>query len=355
MTRLFIVLIYVLTTLSCSYLPNMGKILPDKRQEYKKSESLPDLEVPPDLTSEAINDSMTIPNEGSRLSEYQENRHAVASSKRTIPAAPAGPDEQWVSVRGDTGKIWPRLSSHMVEQGYALELNDEELGVLETTWSEPHIENGFYYRDKFKIFSEPGAEPGLTVLFIANQRQVLAKRQDGTDSWSDKEKSVVAEQKLAGDLNLLFNGGSRDNIAASSSTGSPVSAQRETTPRQKALVESMDDGKDYLAIPEEFTRAWRHTEIALQRAGLPIDRKDQDKGIYYVTYFDASREEKQGWLSKLKFWGGDDAPEGVPYQVSLTGVGDKTELVILDQDGEWATNNDALQILAIIQNHLNKL
>ncbi len=351
MTRLYIVLIVTLTSVSCSYLPKMDNILPDKRTEYKKSGSLPDLEVPPDLTAEAVNDSMNIPNEGARLSQYQKKRGgSAAAAPATSAGALSGSDEQWVSVRGNNGNIWPRLRSHMTERGYTLELDDAELGVMETAWSEPHVEDGFSYRDKFKIFSEPGAEPGLTVLFVSNQRQVLAKRQDGTDSWSDKEKSSQAEKALTGELNLFFNG-SREAIVSVPSTADAVA--HNTAPKKKVLVQTTEDGKDYLAIPEEFTRAWRHTEMALQRAGLPIASKDQSRGIYNVIYFDASGDENKGWLSKLKFWG-DDEPEGIAYQVSLTGVGDKTELLILDEAGEWATNNDALQIMAIIQNHLNQ-
>lgn len=350
MTRLVTVVVLTLLSVSCSYLPKMDNILPDKRTEYKKSESLPDLEVPPDLTAEAINDSMSIPNEGASLSRYQQQRRDAAA-QAAAPAVAAAADEHWVAVRGNNGNIWPRLRSYMSEQGYSMELDDAELGVLETAWSDPYIEDGFSYRDKFKVFSEPGAEANVTVLFISNQRQVLAKRQDGTDSWSDKEKSSVAEKKLAGDLNLFFNG-SREAVA-STGAGESRAQQAEAATGKKAMVESTPDGKDYLAIPEEFTRAWRHTEIALERAGLPIAARDQGKGIYSVIYFDSTRDEKKGWFSKLKFWG-DDAPEGIPYQVSLTGVGDKTELVILNAAGEWASDNDALQIMAIIQNHLNQ-
>ncbi|MBT7951682.1 MAG: outer membrane protein assembly factor BamC [Gammaproteobacteria bacterium] len=353
MTRLLFVLIFIMTAVSCSYVPKLDNILPDKRTEYKKSESLPDLEVPPDLTAEAINDSMSIPNEGASLSEYQKRRSGGGTSSQAAPVtAAADSDEQWISVIGNNENIWPRLRNFISEQGYSLDLDDAELGVLETTWSEAYVEDGFSYRDKFKIFSEPGADPGLTVLFVSNQRQVLATRQDGTDSWSDKEKSRDAEKKLAGDLNLLFNG-NREAIV--SSTAGVGGAQQSTSPRKKTLVETTGDGKDYLAIPEEYTRAWRHTEIALQRAGLPIASKDQGSGIYNITYFDSTGDKEKGWLSKLKFWGGDEAPEGVPFQLSLTGVGDKTELIVLDQAGEWATSNDALQIMAIIQSHLNKL
>jgi outer membrane protein assembly factor BamC len=337
-------------TVSCSYIPTLDKILPDKSKDYQKSESLPDLAVPPDLTAEAGNDSMMIPNEGASLSEYQQKRSGDANSSQAAPrVVESRPDEYWVSVRGNNRNIWPRLRAHLTDSGYNIDMEDAERGVMETSWAEPFIEDGFSYRDKFKIVSEPDADPNLTALFVTNQRQVLAIRQDGTDSWSDKEKSGAAEKMLAGSLNLFFNG-TRDAMASK-----PTSAggQQKATPRKKSLVQSAGDGKDYLAIPEEFTRVWRHTEIALERAGLPISSKDQARGIYNIVYFDASAEKKEGFLSKLKFWG-DDAPEGVPFQISLTGVGDKTELIILNAEGEWATDNNALQIMAIIQGYLNR-
>jgi outer membrane protein assembly factor BamC len=351
MTRMLIALVFLITSASCAYVPKLDNILPDKRTEYKKSESLPDLEVPPDLTADAINDSMSFPNEGASLSAYNKSRSGGGDTQIAAESVAAESDEQWISVRGNNGNIWPRLRTFMSEQGYALDLDDSELGVLETSWSEAHIDDGFSYRDKFKVFSEPGADPSITVLFITNQRQVLAKRQDGTDSWSDKEKSRDAEKKLAGDLNLVFNGNRESIVSSSPSAGA---SGQSSAPKQKTLVETTGDGKDFLAIPAEFSRAWRQTEVALQRAGLPIASKDQASGVYNITYFDSNAGKKDGWLSKLKFWGGEEAPDGVPFQVSLTGVGDKTELIILDQAGQWATDNDALQIMSIIQSHLNR-
>jgi outer membrane protein assembly factor BamC len=352
MTRLLAFFVVSLLAVSCSYVPKLGNILPDKSKEYKKSESLPDLEVPPDLTAEGGNDSMSIPGEAASLARYQEQRSGAKNNAQQVTTnAPKEREEQWVSVRGNNRNIWPRLRNYVGDKGFSTELNDAELGVLETSWSEPYNDDGFSYRDKFKIFSEPGAEPSVMVLYISNKRQVLAKRQDGTDSWIDKEKSVDAEKEMAGDLNLFFNGSRQASAAIPS--GANQSA-RAGAPKRKAMVESMGDGKDFLAIPEEFTRAWRHTEVALERAGLPIASKDQSRGIYNVIYFGASAEKKEGFLSKLKFWGGENSEEGVPYQITLTGVGDKTELVILNADGEWISDNDALQIMAIIQSHLNR-
>ena len=41
-------------------------LFPDRSREYQQSESLPDLEIPPDLTRDAISDRMAIPGERNR-------------------------------------------------------------------------------------------------------------------------------------------------------------------------------------------------------------------------------------------------------------------------------------------------
>ena len=356
MNRICFLIAVLIGVVSCSYVPKVTDILPDKKNEYKKSESLPDLEVPPDLTAEAINDSMALPNEGASLSQYKKSRQGGGASNAAPVEQWSDPDseEKWIAVRGNNSSIWPKLRAYFSEKGFAMDLDDAELGVLETTYGEPYVDGGFTYRDKFKIFSEPGSEPSITRLFISNQRQVLAKKADGSDSWTDKGQSKDAETQLAGDLNQQFNG-SRDAVIASSPSSSSSSSGELAAPKKKTLVQTTEDGKEFLAIPAEFTRAWRHIEIALERAGLPVASKDQSQGVYNVMYFDPrAGEKKKGFFSKLKFWGDDEAPEGVPYQISLTGVGDKTEVVIIDAEGEWATNNDALQIMAILQNHLNQ-
>ena len=61
-------------------------------------------------------------------------------------------------------------------------------------------------------------------------------------------------------------------------------------------------------------------------------------------------EKKKGLLSKLKFWGDK---EEKAYQVSLTGVGKKTELVVLNENGDWANQDEATLILTLLQEQYN--
>lgn len=209
----------------CSSLSGMGEVLPDNRDQYKESQTLPPLEVPPDLIAAEKSNSMSIPGEegeGVSMSRYQgqarsgQQEQAPARPTAGNDSGPSSPDH-WVSVSGSKSDIWPRLVSFFQDRGHTLRLNDMETGVLTTEWSEPSGGSGNTdgIRDRYKIFSEPGAEPDVTVLFISNERQQRRTEGDGQE-WVDQGSDSSAEAILAGELNLYFNGSS----AAGNSTSS---------------------------------------------------------------------------------------------------------------------------------------
>jgi uncharacterized lipoprotein len=115
-----------------------------------------------------------------------------------------------------------------------------------------------------------------------------------------------------------------------------------------AEIQTINNDKSLLSIPEEFTVAWTEVEKTLQGSGLSIDQKDPNKGIFRVTY-DPAAGEKKGWLSSLAFWKDDRAS----YLISLTGVGNKTELVILSPDGEWESTVEADTLLSTLMTQYN--
>ena len=96
--------------------------------------------------------------------------------------------------------------------------------------------------------------------------------------------------------------------------------------------------------------AWRATAPALERAGYTIDQSDKSRGIFYLHVpASAGETQKRGVLSKLKFWGGDEEHE---LQLNLTGVGTKTEAVVLDREGRWETGDIARKILERLEGEL---
>jgi hypothetical protein len=66
----------------CSKLiPKFDEVLPDKRTQYKKSKTLPDLEIPPDLSVDAIQDIMAIPTIGEGYSAcYSPTKNALQNA-----------------------------------------------------------------------------------------------------------------------------------------------------------------------------------------------------------------------------------------------------------------------------------
>lgn len=339
---------------ACDYLPKLDEVIPDRRTEYKKSETLPDLEVPPDLTVAADTDPLAIPKEESTtLSEFERQKNRRQGG---VPTAGALSGDQWLSVQGGTAEIWPELKEFWTAKGYMLDLDDPELGVLETDWLESGQDGITRSRTKFRIFAEAGSAAGSTVLFVSSQRQEKLAAENEKSDWVDMASNGEFEKQIIGELNLHFYG-SKPPAGTSSLAAVPDSAasgarSTATAAAKKSRAEmlSLDENKVYLSLSEDFGRAWSLTENAILDAGLFIENKDREKGLYYVLYTSESREKKKGLLSRLKFWGGE---EEKAYQISLTGVGDKTELVVLNEKGEWAEQEEASIILSLLREQYN--
>ncbi len=348
--RNLILLVCALCIFGCSSLPSLDEVLPDKRKTYQKSRDLPALEVPPDLTVTEGEYAAAIPSdeEANTLSEFERQR--AAGTRKPVGGAVLGggqsEGEQWLALKGSSADVWPQLEQFWQDKGYVLDINDAELGVLETDWKE---EEGS--RHKFKVFTEQG-QSGDTIVYLSSEVEDLSE-----GIWLEAGSDVDLEKKIIRKLSLYFYGTEFDDttsLSESSSASTSASSSKPKTTRPKAEILSLGEGRSYLAIPQEYTRAWRETEMVLQRAGYLIQDKSQEKGTYNFLYFKPKEEEKKGLLSKLKFWG-DDEDEGTPYQLSLTGVGIKTEVIIMDDKGEWETGEEAEAILSRLKELYNQL
>ena len=344
MKRIVPLLLVLMFSLSaCSYLKGL---LPDKKNEYKRSETMQDLEVPPDLTADAINDSMSIPGESSAsLSQY---RRQQARSR-----GGAGPslqqyamDEQWVGVRGTTEELWPKLRAFFSARGQGLELDDSALGVLVTDWSEPLYQGSLVYREQFKILTEAGATAGMTVLYVEQNRQERISGEEG-DEWVEQDGDSGAEKRLAGELNRYFNGSQQQVV-----TGTPATTAGGSIGVREPTELVTDGNKKYLKIPAPYSDSWPAVGVALERTGFLIEGSNEAEGAYFISYYDSSKK-KSGVLSKLKFWKGSE-DEGTRYRITLNGTGVSTELVVLNEKGVWEQNEEVDRILSLLLAQLNR-
>ncbi len=352
LVSIFIVLMLV----GCSKIvPKLDEVLPDRRTEYKKSKSLPDLEVPPDLTTDAIQDRMAIPKAGEtasfstfqeRAAERKRDEELERSESSAIKLLE---NETVLAAEGVTVQIWPQLRSFFQGLGYTLELDDEELGVIETAWNENQEE---LVRDKFKVFAEPGQEPGTTLLYVSHRGEELVPQGDKL-VWQARSRDAALERQVVERMEATLNGGASETRESPASrtaerASAPSAAPSADGPQHSELI-SAGGGKVYLALAEQFNDAWGVVGQALSRTGVEVDQEDRNRGLYIVRIPAGPAKKKQGVFSKLKFWG-DDAGQ---LQLSLTGVGDKTEIVALNRDGQWETSDSAVQFLTRLNQELN--
>ena len=336
----------------CGKMPKLDDVLPDTRDTYRRSRSLPELEVPPDLTLEE-GDEMEIPGEEpATLTEFQRMKRRQRGADSALQTLENQfPDEQALAVRGSPEDIWPKLTAFFEAKGYVPELSDYELGVLETGWKKDDKT-----REKYKVFAEPDDTGLNTVLLISSERQENVGLDDDNAEWLAQESNSKREKKMVSALRKEFYGEYAAAPVAGDDTSSAEpeqAASQALLQGEKAEIVNAGDNKLFLTIPEDYTRAWRRTEKLILESGLLIEDSDQEKGLYYVLFSSAGAGgEEKGFFSRLKFWG-DDEPEGKPFQISLTGVGDKTELVVLNPDGDWDTSSEANEILAMLQKSYN--
>ena len=355
--QLFIVILCVGGLLAgCSKIkPKLDEVLPDKRTVYKKSKTLPDLEVPPDLTTDRIRDQMAIPQGGetATYSTYQE-RQAQARKQRELEktqdaAIQVLENEHILAVQGAAIQIWPQLQSFWDERNFELELNDEELGVIETVWRENQEE---LIRDKFKIFAEAGEEQNTSVLYVSHRGEQLVPQGD-TLVWQPRERDVSLERSVVEQLrdHLGAYSGGTESLAAAAPEAyaeadggdytEPESSDSDVASDARAEILSAGSGRIYISLQEEFSDAWGSTDSALAAAGIEVVGGDKSRGVFNIKMPNTEGGKKEGVFSKLKFWGDKTAT----YQLSLTGVGAKTELVLLNEEGKWETSDEGANLL----------
>lgn len=362
-------LVIVTAGSGCSKLvPKLDEVIPDNRKEYRKAKSLPDLEVPPELSTDAIQDRMAIPEGGqaARYSTYQERRaerkRAEELEQTQTSAIRLLENEHVLAAEGAPVQVWPKLRAFWQAEGYELELDDVELGIIETSWNENESKLA---RDKFKVFAEAGDGSGTTVLYISHEGQELVPQ--GEDLvWQRRPRNVELERTTVERLEQQLNDSPRSGLATrapdgdarrpdedleagASSNRTRSAGSAPASGLQLAEMVSVGDGKSYLSVAQDFPAAWKSTGRALEQAGVAVKNSDKGRGIYVVQMADAG-EDEGGMLSKLKFW---DRGGGEEYQVSLTGVGEKTEVVVLDRSGRWETSGDAATLLDRLHEALN--
>jgi outer membrane protein assembly factor BamC len=119
----------------------------------------------------------------------------------------------------------------------------------------------------------------------------------------------------------------------------------------------MSGGTTTLALADRFDVAWLRVGLALDRTNFTVDNRDRAKGIYYVRYADSTQELKRdGLLGKLFYRKAAAQKQGPEILVQVRprdDSGARTQVSILDANGNIDKSSDAQRILTLLHAQLN--
>lgn len=341
------------------------------KAEYKKSTTLPPLEVPPDLTDSSIDDALVVPDIDptgtATFSDYSGERQNPGSARlEPVLLTPDNiridrdGDKRWLVIQGSPEQVYPKVREFWLDRGILLKVEDPRIGIIETDWIENRADipkdpirsligkvfDSIYSsstRDKFRVRLEQGKETGTTEVYLTHYgvEEVL----DGTTSkFQARPSDPELEVEMLNRLVVFF--GVDDKKAKSMLARAPESGPRAQLTRDA-------EGNASLSLGEDFSRAWRRTGLALDRVGFAVEDRDRSRGLYYVRYVDPLKDEAGGgFLSKLAFWKEDDKPGTDEYLISLKGDETATRVNVLDKDGAAENSETSNRILALLEEQL---
>lgn len=320
----------------------------DTTPDYKGAGRSRPLEVPPDLTSISSSDTYTVPGGATTYSDYAQGQAEQESQREQILPNPenvrmerAG-SQRWLVVEAPPEKIWPAIRDFWADLGFAVRVENPQTGVMETEWVDPSTitkdDKGNYLdkfqgwldrlntlqnRQKFRTRIDRGLESGTTEIYLSH-RSVADVQDDGKERVRTTVGTVETGYKLEGkrdkDDEARANAEDIDaellrRLMVYLGVEEQKSREVVTTVNQevRAVPKKAENGNVYLALDDEFDRAWRRVGLALDRVGFVVEDRDRSSGVFYVRYSDidadGASKPKTGILDSLKFW--DDEEEKV--------------------------------------------
>ncbi|HEY5719927.1 MAG TPA: outer membrane protein assembly factor BamC [Gammaproteobacteria bacterium] len=368
--RLLLPVLLVLLLAACA---SRDIVIQDKKIEYRQAYEVPQLEIPPDLTSSSIDDSMAVPDVTPRdtatYSAYAGERRTsggtAGSSEYVLPDVEGTRverlgDKRWLVVRGEPQQVWGPMRQFWLQLGFLVAREDAQLGILETEWAEnradipsnvvrdtltklPFVDSLYDSdtRDKFRVRLEKGATAGTTEVYLVHRG--LEKVAKGPEFvWQPRPSDPEIEAELLTRM-MMFWGAEEERARQQ------VAGAQSRPDRSRMVTEG--DSVTALMLAEDFARAWRRAGVALDRIGFAVEDRDRSRGAYRVRYQAVDTGEKEGFFSKLAFWK-DDKPDLNYYNISLRGYGEETRVEVLDDQNVLVSNTTAQRILTLLHEEL---
>lgn len=337
MKRTAIGMLLLASLVGCDSIPFINNT-----SDYKGAGRSKPLEVPPDLTASPVSDAYSIPGSTSysTYSQVQEGQEPAVEKVLTSPEGvrlEKSGAQRWLVVNAPAEKIWPVIREFWTDMGFAVRVENPQLGVMETEWIDSDAIkkdesgnfgnkfdkwldklSGFADKKKFRTRLDRGNDVNTTEIYMTH-RSVSGAPDDGKNRVQTQLGEIDTGYRL--DAKTAKEADARDaelddellrrlmvKLGVEEQKSKSIIAQAVTLKRAEVVKEA--DGSATLVLNDAFDRAWRRVGLALDRIGFVIEDKDRSNGVFFVRYADVdiddAPKQKKGLLESLKFWGDDD-------------------------------------------------
>lgn len=350
----------------CSSVQDM---LTQDQVDYKSTVRGDPLSLPPDLSDTQIsNPRYTLTGGTASARVYNEAQQKAAANQglNVLPDVAGmkvmrSGDTRWLQIDADPNQVYPRLISFWNNEGFTINRDNPQAGIIETDWAENRakIPGNFLRRALGSIIdmvSDSGERErfttrlerngNMTEIYINHQRMVeTAMDRDATTfRWLPADEDPGLNAVMLSRLMVYL--GAEEERARNAVREAPVVG---SSPQASAQLLTPVDGQTALSSSLSAEDTWRRVGTALNSAGFTIDESNLSNGTYVVRYLDTDTGEKRqagNFISRL--WGDNGNITPLPYTIKVSPQAGGSMISVYNSKGELESTQTGARILRVI-------
>jgi outer membrane protein assembly factor BamC len=317
------------------------------------------LDVPPDLTQLAV-DPRYAPQAGVISAAALQAPAPAASSApaSTNLVAPSALGDVRLERQGNLRylstpltpeQLWPQLQAFWNERGLVLVVDQPDVGVMETEWTENRarlpgdvvrktlgkIFDSLFStgeRDKYRTRVERTATGSEVYIVHRGLEEAYTNQLKDSITWKARPSEPLLEGEMLS--RLMVKLGAKAEVAKAASVAASGSASTVVAPPARARVLEGRPAAS-LQMDESFDRAWRRVGLALDRSGFTVEDRDRAQGVYFVRYVDPAQagKEEPGFFSRMFSGDAGKLSGPIKYRVNVKSDGEASLVSVLDSKG----------------------
>ncbi|WP_455198013.1 outer membrane protein assembly factor BamC [Kaarinaea lacus] len=313
--------------------------------EMKEAESLPPLDVPPDLIRPYSDDKVVKPAlpETTAGKECQCDDQPPKIGEAVLPAGKGvkrvrDGQHRWLQVAAEPEQVWPLARKFLEMRGYQVSRDEPAIGLMETDWKNRFDNSGDTVsssRERLRFRLEPGQQTETTEVYLSQYSSVRVEA-SSEQAVAQEEKWQLREQDNERAIEML-NRFARYLVAENVEEAVPLT-------RLASHLESDGDNGSALVVEADLNKTWRRTGIALDALGFVIEDRDQVNRIYTVYHEMPTGKTEE----ELQHGKPEPATVKEEYRVHLDQVDSETRISVRNEAGQVDNSDPALHLLNLL-------